>query len=80
MTERVEILGEVALPSLPGAKRPKGHPMARVTLSWPEGNIGPSLPNLLATIAGNLFELNQLSGLRLADVRWAASWHIWAVP
>ena len=69
--ERVEILGEVASPSLPGAKRPKGQPItqARVTLSWPEGNIGPSLPNLMATIAGNLFELNQFSGLRLTDVR-----------
>ncbi|MEB3067469.1 hypothetical protein, partial [Parvimonas micra] len=30
---------------------------ARVTLSWPLANIGPSLPNLLATVAGNLFEL-----------------------
>ena len=72
--ERVEILGEVALPSLPGAKRPKGQTgrpitQARVTLSWPNGNIGPSLPNLLATIAGNLFELNQFSGLRLTDLR-----------
>ena len=28
-------------------------------------NIGPSLPNLLATVAGNLFELRYLSGLRL---------------
>ena len=72
--ERVEVLGEVALPSLPGAKRPSGQAdhritQARVTLSWPEGNIGPSLPNLMATIAGNLFELNQFSGLRLTDVR-----------
>ena len=31
--------------------------------------MGPSLPNLLATIAGNLFELKQVSGLRLLDVR-----------
>ncbi len=30
---------------------------------------GPSLPNLLATIAGNLFELRQFSGLRLLDLR-----------
>lgn len=72
--ERVEMLGEVPSPSLPGAKRPKGKAdgsfsQARVTLSWPEGNIGPSLPNLMATVAGNLFELNQLSGLRLLDIR-----------
>ena len=72
--ERLEIMGEVAAPSLPGAKRPKGVPdgpirQARVTLSWPEGNIGTSLPNLMATVAGNLFELNQFSGLRLLDIR-----------
>lgn len=72
--ERVEIIGEAASPSLPGAKRPKGKAdapiqQARVTLSWPEGNIGPSLPNLLATLAGNLFELGEFSGLRLLDLR-----------
>ena len=42
---------------------------ARVTLSWPLDNIGPSLPNLMATVAGNLFELKQFSGLRLLDLR-----------
>ena len=31
-------------------------------------NIGPSLPNLMATVAGNLFELKQVSGLRLLDI------------
>ena len=30
--------------------------------------MGPSLPNLLATVAGNLFELQQFSGLRLIDL------------
>jgi ribulose-bisphosphate carboxylase large chain len=37
-------------------------------LSWPMDNFGPSLPNLMATIAGNLFELRQVSGLRLLDL------------
>ena len=41
----------------------------RVTLSWPIGNMGPSLPNLIAAVAGNLFELKQFSGLRLLDLR-----------
>ena len=39
---------------------------ARVTLSWPLDTLGPSLPNLLATVAGNLFELKPVTGLRLA--------------
>jgi ribulose-bisphosphate carboxylase large chain len=30
--------------------------------------MGPSLPNLQATVAGNLFELSQFSGLRLTDL------------
>lgn len=68
--ERIEDLGPVAGPSLPGAGRPQGpHRRARVTLSWPMANIGPSLPNLMATVAGNLFELHWFSGLRLADLR-----------
>ncbi len=63
-------LGEVAGPSLPGAGRAAGpHRRARVVLSWPLANIGPSLPNLLATVAGNLFELKYFSGLRLLDLR-----------
>jgi ribulose-bisphosphate carboxylase large chain len=42
---------------------------ARVTLSWPLATVGPSLPNLVATVAGNLFELKAVSGLRLLDIR-----------
>jgi ribulose-bisphosphate carboxylase large chain len=70
--ESILLLDELATPSLPVA-RPinENGPWrrARVTLSWPMDNIGPSLPNLMATIAGNLWELRQLTGLRLLDVR-----------
>ncbi|MCF3936519.1 ribulose-bisphosphate carboxylase large subunit family protein [Acuticoccus sp. M5D2P5] len=63
-------LGPVEAPSLPGAgKAGEPHRRAKVTLSWPLANIGPSLPNLLATVAGNLFELKQFSGLKLTDLR-----------
>lgn len=68
--ERIEELEEVPGPSLPGAGRPEApHRRARITVSWPVSNLGPSLPNLLATIAGNLFELKQFSGLRLTGLR-----------
>ena len=71
--ERIEELAPAASPSLPGAGIPKGlaQPVwrrARVVLSWPLSNMGPDLPMLLATVAGNLFELKQFSGLRLLDV------------
>jgi ribulose-bisphosphate carboxylase large chain len=71
--EALRVAEEGREPALPFAGVPKGTPpswrRAHVTLSWPLENIGPSLPNLLATVAGNLFELKQLSGLRLLDLR-----------
>jgi ribulose-bisphosphate carboxylase large chain len=70
--EAIHELGEVATPSLPGSGLPKsGDPtrrQAEVLLSWPLHNLGPSLPNLLATIAGNLSELRPFSGLKLVDL------------
>jgi hypothetical protein len=62
---RLEVLGEAEQPSLLGSGAPHkgGRRMtARATLTWPLDNIGPSLPNLMATVAGNLFELKQFSG------------------
>jgi ribulose-bisphosphate carboxylase large chain len=71
--ERLELLEETSTPSLPSAGVNLGSGTrfrrAHVTLSWPLHTIGPSLPNLLATVAGNLFELKPVSGLRLLDVR-----------
>ena len=70
--EGLEILDVADRPSLPGGMA--GIPGARYTrcrlhLSWPLANLGPSLPNLMATVAGNLFELRQVSGLRLLELR-----------
>lgn len=71
--ERLTVYDSVAEPTLPGAGQPNasGGPWqrAKVTLSWPIENLGASLPNLIATIAGNLFELKPFSGLRLVDLR-----------
>ena len=71
--ERIVELGEVAAPSLPGSGLPKSEGAVRrageVTLSWPLHNLGPSLPQLLATIAGNLWELKPFSGMKLLDVK-----------
>ena len=72
---RVEALHELepaTAPSLPGSGSPKQwdgiRRTARVTLSWPLENMGPSLPNVLAAVAGNLSELKQFSGVKLLDI------------
>lgn len=72
--ERLELLDSADRPALPGASPeksapPEGYRRAHLTLSWPLGTIGASLPNLVATVAGNLFELRQVSGLKLVDIR-----------
>lgn len=75
--ERIEEGERVSQPSLPGSSTPKNwdgvRRTAKVTLSWPLHNIGPSLPNLLATVAGNLSELKPFSGLRLLDLTLPAA-------
>ncbi|MEX3955787.1 ribulose-bisphosphate carboxylase large subunit family protein [Trinickia sp. EG282A] len=67
--ERLRILGEVDGPSLPGGMRSNRYTQCELELSWPIENLGPSLPNLVSTIAGNLYELRQVSGLRLTGLR-----------
>ena len=64
--ERVEVLDHVDRPSLPGKMSASRYACCLLDLSWPVENMGTSLPNLLATIAGNLFELRQVSGLRFS--------------
>ncbi|MEY2952775.1 MAG: hypothetical protein RLZZ401_862 [Pseudomonadota bacterium] len=70
--ERLELQDTVPGPSLPGPTpgwaKGKPHQRCLLELSWPVENLGPSLPNLLATIAGNLFELRQVSGLRITGL------------
>src|SRR5580698_6274029 len=56
--ERITALEDVAAPSLPGGGSDGSGVWRRgvMELSWPLDNLGPSLPNLAATVAGNLFE------------------------
>jgi ribulose-bisphosphate carboxylase large chain len=73
--EDLRELEPAGTPSLPGAGIPKNagtHPIyrrAEVTLSWPLSNMGLSLPNVVSTVAGNLFELSPFSGLKLLDIQ-----------
>ena len=66
--ERLQVLDTVTQPSLPVARPAARYTRCALELSWPIENLGPSLPNLLATIAGNLFELRQVSGLRITGL------------
>lgn len=71
--EALDLLDIATTPSLPSARQSVAgsgrYARARVTLSWPLANLGPSLPNLTATVAGNLYELASVTGLRLLDIR-----------
>lgn len=68
-------LEKVKHPSLPGSRIPNQkkwaaseYQRAIVVLSFPYDNFGPSIPNLLSTVAGNLYELGEFSGLKLIDI------------
>ena len=67
--EEITDLGSVAAPSLPNGRVPRNesgeYRQARVRVSWPLHNVGADLINLLAMVAGNLFELPEFTGLRL---------------
>ena len=75
---RAEVLSVVELPpaetpSLTNAwltRRGIGGPWRRaeVTISFPVANVGANLPTLASIVAGNLFDLGEVTGLRLEGV------------
>lgn len=69
--EFVELIEKRNQPSLPGSALPSGdgeYQYGRARISFSIENMGPNLPTIISTVAGNLFELRQLSGLRLTDI------------
>ncbi len=71
--ESLQLLDQVDTPSLPGGRKAAFYQRCALELSWPLANLGPSLPNLMATVAGNLFELAPVTGLRLTGLRLPAA-------
>ena len=69
---KVTPLEAAGTPSLRGSRPPKSHDgkyhRAEITISFPIANVGANLPTLFSTICGNLYELGEVSGLRLLDV------------
>src|SRR5437660_8472101 len=77
--ERVAELEPVQVASLPSAwlERQRIHGpyrRARVTVVFPIANIGANLPTLAATLAGNLYDLGEVTGVRLEAVRIPAAY------
>src|SRR5699024_9358212 len=47
---------------------------AHVRIGFPVDNIGANLPTLAATVGGNLYDLGELTGLRLVDLSLPAAY------
>ncbi|MDS9469064.1 RuBisCO large subunit C-terminal-like domain-containing protein [Paracoccus sp. MBLB3053] len=68
-----EQIGQSEKPSLrsawaerKGLTGPRG--IFRVVIDYPEENVGVNLPTLASVVAGNLYDLGEVSGLKLIDV------------
>ncbi|MEJ8857426.1 ribulose-bisphosphate carboxylase large subunit family protein [Variovorax robiniae] len=75
----IEELAPADVPSLPNAlfeRRNVRGPWRRahVDLSFPVANVGANLPTLAATVAGNLYDLGEVTGLRLESMHVPASY------
>ena len=70
IVEEVEELAPASAPSLPNALLERQHRTgpwrrARLRVSFPTANIRANLPTLAATVSGNLYDLGEVTGLRL---------------
>jgi ribulose-bisphosphate carboxylase large chain len=65
----VEELQWNGMPALPGTAGDwRDTRRGRIVIDFPLHNFGPSVPNLLAAVAGNLFEIRELGAVRLTDL------------
>lgn len=74
VVQQIEALETVDTPSLSNAwlaRKGVAGPWkrARVHLSFPIANVGANLGTLASTVAGNLYDLGEVTGLRLLSVR-----------
>ncbi|MDE2514881.1 MAG: ribulose-bisphosphate carboxylase large subunit family protein [Rhodospirillales bacterium] len=73
IVEEVTALGETAQPSLPNAwlaRRGVRGPWkrARIRIRFPIANVGANLATLASIVAGNLYDLGEVTGLRLETI------------
>lgn len=64
--EELPLSGHTPLPGATGDWRSARR--ARIDIEFPLENFGASVPNLLAAVAGNLFEIRTLGAIRLVDL------------
>src|SRR5690606_17016130 len=79
IVEHVECLDVSARPALPNAwleRQGDTGPWqrARVRIAFPVDNIGANLPTLASTVAGNLYDLGETTGLRLEALQLPAEY------
>jgi ribulose-bisphosphate carboxylase large chain len=77
--ESIVELASAPAPALPNAwleRKSKRGPWrrARIEISFPVANIGANLPTLAATVAGNLYDLGEITGLRLEALQLPAQY------
>jgi ribulose-bisphosphate carboxylase large chain len=70
IVETITELAPLPVPSLPSAlledeKAAGPWRRARIVVSFPTANVGDNLPTLAATVAGNLYDLGEATGVRL---------------
>jgi ribulose-bisphosphate carboxylase large chain len=72
--EELPLTGSAPLPGTVGD--PSLRRRARLVIRFPLDNFGPSIPNLLAAVAGNLFEIKELAAIRLVDLDLPAEFSV----
>ena len=79
--ESIETLETVDVPGLPNAylaRQAGGMPgkfqRARIRIAFPVANVGANLPTLAATVGGNLYDLGEVTGLRLESMELPANY------
>lgn len=82
VVESIEALPDAPGPSLPSGwmsrramlSQPQTWRRARLRVRFPVANVGPNLATLAATVSGNLFDLGEVSGLRLEWLKLPAAY------
>jgi ribulose-bisphosphate carboxylase large chain len=72
--DKITELDSAATPAIPTGRKPApAYRRAQVSVSWSIENFGHNLPAIVSTVQGNLYELAQLSGLKLVDLDFPAA-------